>query len=280
MRLASRVRMNLHLDSRLSELIYCEGFEEEERRFLKAFLRPNDIFVDVGANTGLFTLLAARYVGPTGRVYAFEPCRETHNRLLENVVLNRFSNVRCHQSALSDSDKPLLMQVSLDGFDAWNSAATPTAGTSFSSETACATTWDDFAETHHLVGRVTMMKIDVEGWESRVLTGGFRSFSREDAPVLQVEFTEQNAQGTGSSCVDLYHTLEKLGFQMFTYDAPSRRLVLDPLRQSYPYLNLIASKDPEWVTARLKQHPFWLWSREHLLRWGAGRTNISSGCFQ
>jgi FkbM family methyltransferase len=255
-RLASRVRMNLHLDSKLSELIYCGGFEEEERQFLKAFLRPDDIFVDVGANTGLFTLLAARYVGSTGRVYAFEPCRETHNRLLENVALNRFSNVRCHQSALSDSDKPLLMQVSLDGFDAWNSAATPTAGTSFSSETSGATTWDDFAETHHLVGRVTMMKIDVEGWESRVLAGGSRSLSRKDAPVLQVEFTEQNAQGAGSSCVDLYRTLETLGFHMFVYDAPSRRLVPDPPRQSYPYLNLIATKNPQEVNAKLRRRPF------------------------
>jgi FkbM family methyltransferase len=272
--------MNLYADSKLSEWIYCADFEKQERRFLRAFLRPGDIFVDVGANVGLFTLLAARYVGTAGRVYAFEPCRHTYERLLDNVALNRYANVSCHQLGLSDSCQPLSMTVSLDGFDAWNSVAIPTAGASFTTETVNATTWDDFAEAHEIVGRVAMMKIDVEGWESRILGGGSQSLSRDDAPVLQVEFTEQNMRGAGSSCANLYRTLEMLGFRIFTYDTRNRRLVHDPLRESYPYLNLIASKNPEWVTARLKQHPFWFWSRGYTLRWGAGRMNISSGCFQ
>jgi len=45
-----------------------------------------------------------------------------------------------------------------------------------------------------------MMKIDVEGWENHVLSGGTETFSLPDAPVLQVEFTDQAAQLAGSSC--------------------------------------------------------------------------------
>src|SRR5215813_11275588 len=48
------IRMQLYPDSHLSQLIYCDSYELSEREFLKRFLKPGDIFVDVGANIGLF----------------------------------------------------------------------------------------------------------------------------------------------------------------------------------------------------------------------------------
>lgn len=247
------VRMRLYFDSRLSQLIYCDDFERQQREFLNAFLRQGEVFVDIGANIGLFTLIAAYRVGSTGRVYAFEPCSTAHRRLLANVQLNRLDNVSCHQSALSDLVGQLNMTVSLDGFDAWNSFAQPIAGHSFAVETVNCTTWDNFVQGHNLAGRVTMMKIDVEGWEGRVLSGAYEALAGTDGPVLQVEFADQAAQSAGSSCARLYDSLRGLGHQMFTYDAKSRELVHDPLRESYSYLNLIAVKQPERIVARLKK---------------------------
>jgi len=254
-RLEAATRMRLYFDSRLSRLIYSNDFEWKERQFLKSFLRPGDVFVDLGANIGLFTLIAARQVGSTGHVYAFEPCRETYERLLTNVRLNRLANVSVHQLALSDRVGQYDMKVSLDGYDAWNSLAQPIAGGSFTVKTVNAVTWDEFSRQNKLVGRVTTMKIDVEGWESRVLLGGCETLSRMDAPVLQVEFTELAARSAGSSCPNLYHMLEDLGYQMFTYDAKYRKLIADPLRAEYPYVNLIAAKRPEQVSTRLDRGP-------------------------
>ena len=61
----------------------------------------------------------------------------------------------------------------------------------------------------NLLGNVTMMKIDVEGWESRVLAGGKEVFTRPDAPVLQVEFTDAAAKAAGSSCRQLVQIFGK-----------------------------------------------------------------------
>lgn len=250
-RIEPGTHMRLFFDSWLSRKIYSEGFEVEERQFLNAYLRPGDVFVDVGANIGLITLIAARRVGNAGCVYAFEPCTETYERLLANVELNGFANVFCHQLALSDRIDQLDMTISTDGFDAWNSLAQLIRGNSFAIETVNVVTWDSFAQKQNLIERVTMMKIDVEGWESHVLSGGRRTLSQSSAPILQVEFNEQASQSASSSCAKLYHQLEELGYKMFTYDAKTIRIVPHPLRENYLYLNLIASKRPEQVVARL-----------------------------
>jgi len=254
------VRMWLHLDSQLARLIYCEDFEWQEQRFILKFLRQGDVFVDIGANIGLFSLIAARRVGKSGHVYTFEPSSRTFRRLQANIELNRLNNVSCYQLALSDSVAQLNLNVSLDGYDAWNSMAQPFEGNSFTVEKVNAVTWNEFASPHGLVGRVVMMKIDVEGWESRVLLGGREWLSREDAPVLQVEFTEQAAESAGSSCSQLYCLLEELGYRMFVYNVDTNTVVPDPLRTSYPYLNLIAAKHPEAIIARLTSRSnFWRW---------------------
>lgn len=244
-------RMRLYFDDRLAQAIYCDAFEWEEQDFLNAFLRPGDVYFDAGANIGLFTLIAASRVGARGLVHAFEPCSRVFQRLTDNIKLNNFSNVSAHQMALSDRPAQLELTISLEGFDAWNSLAQPIRGSDFSVETINAVTLDDFVHEHDLMGRLTMMKIDVEGWESHLLAGGTKTLSRADAPVLQVEFTGQAALAAGSSCTDLYRTLERLGYQMFVYDARARKIFHDPIREEYIYSNLIAAKQPEMVTNRL-----------------------------
>ncbi|HJZ67478.1 MAG TPA: FkbM family methyltransferase, partial [Blastocatellia bacterium] len=246
------LRMRLHTDSELCRLIYCRYFEAIERAFLNDFLRPGDVFVDVGANIGLFTLIAAICVGPKGKVFAFEPTTATFERLVDNVRLNDFQNVTSIKLALSDVNGQMDLVRSIDGFDAWNSFARPTMGKVFSKECVDAAPWDQYARQHDLTGVVTMMKIDVEGWESRVLAGGKRVFSRMDAPVLQVEFTDEAAMAAGSSCKDLYKTLEHLGYRMFVYDPEMRALVPESMRDEYVYVNLIAVKNPDVVSARVR----------------------------
>jgi FkbM family methyltransferase len=247
------VRLRLYFDSELCRFIYQGDFETNERAYLHAFLRPGDVFVDVGANIGLFTLIAARIVGESGAVHAFEPCAKTYRRLLDNVAMNKLNNVECHQAALSDIAQTLEMSISTDGMDAWNALADrPYMGQHYEKESIQACRWDDVASERNLIGRVALMKIDVEGWETHVLNGALKSLSHDDAPVLQVEFTDSAARAAGDSCQNLYRTLESLGYRMYQYDAGSRVLHPDPMRQEYGYLNLFAVKDLAAAKARLE----------------------------
>ena len=72
-------------------------------QLIKRLLKPGDHFVDVGANIGYFTLMAAQWVGPTGRVDAFEPEPTNYQRLIDHLALNNLiDQVHIHQMAVSD----------------------------------------------------------------------------------------------------------------------------------------------------------------------------------
>ena len=246
------VRMRLYGDSRLCEMLYFDQFEPETRGFLDAFLRPGDVLLDVGANVGLYTIAAARIVGNAGQVHAFEPCSQTFSRLEENVRLNGFGNVSCHRLALSDSNAEAELALAKDGFDAWNSLGKPYMGETGGHETVRTVTLDSFVSQHRLEGRVTVIKIDVEGWEKQVLVGGEKLLAAANAPAMCVEFTEEAAQLAGSSCAALYETLEGLGFKMFTVGATPDTVIPFALCDPFPNVNLLALKDPAAVLARLR----------------------------
>lgn len=76
--------------------------EENTTNLFKKSCKKGDVIVDLGANIGYFTLLAARLVGEKGRVYAFEPEPKNFNYLLKNVKLNSYHNVTCIQKAVSN----------------------------------------------------------------------------------------------------------------------------------------------------------------------------------
>ena len=76
-------------------------------------------------------------------------------------------------------------------------------------------------------------------------------FSRTDAPVLQVEFQDHAEKMAGFSCCDLYRLLEGFGYRMFVYDADSRCLVREQMRDHYPHVNLVATKNDDFVNSRL-----------------------------
>jgi len=251
-RLQRGIKMRHWADSHLSNLIYCNNFEAVERSFLNAFLRDGDIFLDVGANIGLYTLIAANCVGVTGHVYAFEPTEKTYQRLVENVGLNDLRNVTCLMTALSDKAGEFPLFTMQNEFDAWNSFAHPqNEKNEFHESMAVCERLDDFASKHELAGRINMLKIDVEGWESKVIQGAEQVLLAKNSPVLQVEFTDEAAQAAGSSCNALYRQLQELGYKMYRYDCYLKEVIPDSLRSEYPYVNLIAAKHADQIYERL-----------------------------
>ena len=238
------VMMRVAADDELARLICSGAYERSERQFVADYLRRGDVFIDVGANAGLFTLLAARAVGPHGVVHALEPGPTPFGLLETSVRINGFGWVTCHKAGLSNTRERRDLLSAADPLGAYSSLGKPINAEVVSHENIELWTFDEFLREQDLVGRVAMVKIDVEGWERRVLEGGRTALLRPDAPVLQVEFTDSAAVNAGSSCGDVYEALHEFGFTMFAIDTASGFLHWDPKRLKYPYLNLIAAKVP------------------------------------
>jgi FkbM family methyltransferase len=156
-------------------------YEPATLRHLTETLSAGDVFVDVGANLGYFTLIAAGLVGPTGRVVAFEPNPAIRRRLEQSVARNRFlDRVTVEGRALSDrnADSVPLFVPQHHGCATLRPDLTHEVGALAGAPAVevRTTTFDDWVSATALES-VALMKIDVEGAELQVLDGMRRSLT-------------------------------------------------------------------------------------------------------
>jgi FkbM family methyltransferase len=241
--LGGELKMKLYRDSVLSSFIY-EGFESDEIDFLDSFLNAGDCFIDIGANVGLYSLHASKRVGSNGTVIAFEPAEVTFKRLIENIQINDLKNIDAHKLGLSDHEALLELNISESGYEAWNTFVQSKDNKFSKKELVQVKTFDAFFEQNYSnVDDIALVKLDVEGFELNVLKGAKNLLSRERAPVFIVEFTDDNAIAAGHCCHEIYKLFNKYGYTWFRYDAKQKKLIYEPMRLNYPFLNLIAIKD-------------------------------------
>jgi FkbM family methyltransferase len=145
------------------------GWERTEQKLMAAQLKPGSTAYDIGANHGIHTLLMAKLVGPHGRVCAFEPLPENATELRANVALNNFSHVTIFEMAVSDS---LGMEYFNRGTIHSNGhlSAEGQSSNGFHVKT---NSLDNLALAEN-APPPTFIKIDVEGAESRVLSGAIK----------------------------------------------------------------------------------------------------------
>ena len=157
-------------------------WEPEAQRLMEKHICPGSVAYDVGANHGVHTLLMARLAGSSGHVYAFEPVPDIMSQLAENVRLNGFSNVRGLELALGDQTGSASFVRGKDS--SLGHLLEPGSGLEGDLSIAV-TTLDDFVfvEGHQAP---SFVKLDVEGAESRVLSGAERVL-RAHHPILLVD---------------------------------------------------------------------------------------------
>lgn len=197
------------------------GFHElNTEQFLSGYLRPGDIAVDVGAQIGMITAVAAKLVGRSGLVYSFEVDQANFAELLKTIRRNRFKNVRPQSVALGESAginrfvRPKGEQRSFMYNPLSNSR---TMYVDFDIKEAAfyespTTTLDEFFHAHHL-RRLDLIKIDVDGPELLILRGGVRTIA-EYKPVLVIEFGTYSLE-SGFTFEEMWDFLKGLGYDIY-----------------------------------------------------------------
>jgi FkbM family methyltransferase len=175
--------------------------EPEVQEAIAGRLKTGDVFFDLGANVGFYTLLGARAVGQSGTVVAVEPQPKAVERLRHNLALNSLTNVSVVAAAVAEVSGDGELALSLDGVLEW-AGLLDGDWPAEKRVTVSITTIDELSEG---VAPPTLIKLDVEGAEVRALAGAERTL-RASRPVIVCE-----AHGTGS---DVAAVLEQAGYEV------------------------------------------------------------------
>jgi len=194
------------------------NYEPEVRTQIKRWLAPGLTAVDVGANVGWHALLMASIVGPSGRVFAFEPNDSTRARLMAAIDGNRLSQIAVDPRAVSD-------RIGAAGFQApqagqvWDGTGrltgAPAEGGHTGPSVECITL--DAFVSERGIEKLALIKIDVEGWELSVLRGARRTLETL-GPAIVFEYDPAYVARCGGSGAALTSCLADAGYVLFELD--------------------------------------------------------------
>lgn len=194
--------------------IYCGLHDFEDMALMLHLLRPDDTFVDVGANVGTYTVLASGEAG--ARSVAIEPVPQTFQHLLDNVYLNRLHDrVVVHNCGVGSESGVLRFTAT---HDTTNHVVAAAEADGPAIEVAVRTL-DDI-----LTGELPkMIKIDVEGFESHVIRGASDALAAESLSAVVMELNG-SGQRYGFDDESIHQQMLDFGFRPFSYDPFGRVL--------------------------------------------------------
>jgi FkbM family methyltransferase len=193
-----------------------QGYERIETELFKELVTEGMTVVDVGANIGYYSLIAARLVGNTGKVYAFEPEPGNYQLLVRNIEANGYTNIVPVNIAISNEGGKVKLYVDPASSSTHSFAQDNTniKGDAIEVETV---TLDDFFGGE----KVDFIKLDAQGAEGLVLDGA-TGVLKQDKLKIMMEFWPDGLDRLGTEPLDLLHKLQEMEFQIKEIDKTTR----------------------------------------------------------
>jgi FkbM family methyltransferase len=198
-----------------SAALYFSGYPDFwEMKFLQAYLRPGDHFLDIGANSGVYSILASAYIGTQGVIDAFEPIDRTAKRIEAQAALNGLQQLRVHRLAVSDRDGRL--EFGYSGNDA-TMHVRRSGEHSQGGQHVASIKLDTFTPYQ----RYAAGKMDIEGAEPFALAGATQRLREANPPVWLLELAGYSTC-YGVSSEQVVDSLAKAGFDCAVYQPDTR----------------------------------------------------------
>ncbi len=211
------VRWYLDLSEGIDFSIYLLGaFERSTHATLQKLVRPGDTVFDIGANIGAHTLGLAQGVGPSGKVYAFEPTDLAFEKLKRNLALNPELEMRTYAYQILLADDPSVPRET-EIYASWPLTADDSVhpkhrGRLVTTLHASVDTLDGFVERES-IDRVNLIKIDVDGHEYPVLKGAIKTLTTFQ-PVLVMELSPYVHEEKGHGFDAFVELLRDAGYSL------------------------------------------------------------------
>jgi FkbM family methyltransferase len=212
-------------------LLMSGAYEKYETELFEKMAQDGMVVVDIGANIGYYTLIAAKLVGNKGVVYAFEPEPGNYELLCKNIAINGYNNVVPIKKAVSNTSGKAKLYVDRAIGDVSSFAKRNVL--THSKNVDCleveTITLDDFFERTVGDDKIDLVKIDVEGAEGLVLSGAERVLRNNSLKIL-MEFIPDLFRNVGTDPVELLYKLQNYGFEIKLINY--RKHVLEPIKNT------------------------------------------------
>jgi FkbM family methyltransferase len=221
-----------------------ENYSEDVSLIIEKACQKNSIVIDVGANIGWYTLQYARYVGSTGKIFAFEPVKENFQLLKKNISKNGYENIIPINKAVSNEVSTVKMELS-DRIGDHRIVNDVDSTDKTIIEVDCTTLDNSFPHNT----KIDFLKIDAEGQDLNVLLGAKRLIDENPQIVIFVEFNPFLLRQNNIEPIKLLEFLESHNFQIYDEEKnPSQQSLVSELikyddGKSYSLTNLICIRN-------------------------------------
>lgn len=204
--------MQLNARDMIQQTILLEGiWDPALTDLVSTTLKPGDVFIDVGAHVGYFSLLAGRRVTPTGTVLSIEPNPVALEQLHQNVERSRLRHVLIAHTACGHSHEPVRLHLHTESNSSMASLSAANAAGGIEVDVACSTL--DHLCAAHGIARADLVKIDVEGAELSVLRGMDRIL-RQMRPVIVLELEPRLLSAFDTTTDSILSFLSAYGYRV------------------------------------------------------------------
>jgi FkbM family methyltransferase len=216
-----RLWVNL-CDKEEGNLYFGVKFEPDEINIVRKLVKPGDVFFDVGASIGVYSLIASQLVGSSGTVHGFEPASYAYEVLLKNVKLNGITNVVANQIAVSEQTGETEFFLNLDSGLA--SLGQTGRGQVVGTEKVLSISLDEYVKQPK-ISQINFLKVDVEGYEGHVLRGARHLIERQQELTILCELAEKNFKPLNLSVNEVIDWMRERGYEAWEMDREQRLLV-------------------------------------------------------
>lgn len=241
------IKLRCYPDSRsASAALYCGLYDYAEMTFLSRYLRPEDTFIDVGANIGVYTLLAASII-KSGSIHSIEALPRNCDRLRENITLNQLQQVHLYPIAVSNTQGHIWLNIADE-----DSMSFITNQITEKVIRVPTNTLDNLLNIKSSKA-LALGKMDIEGAELFALQGATSLLQMQSPPVWILEVLD-STDSSGCQQQDIEDFLQAYGYHLYSYDVSSNHLSSLTL-ESKTGNNVLAIADSAlaFVRARLTQ---------------------------
>jgi FkbM family methyltransferase len=215
-------RSNIRVTCDLKEFIqrhlyFWGGYEIEYCRVWKKLVKRSRVIFDVGANVGVYSLLAAR-TNPAASIHAFEPAPAVLQTLRQNILLNGISNIRLNPLGVSSTSGTGLLRDNR-GSDGSNGGMNFLVNRDVEPEKnedlrIPIVSLDDYCEEEE-IQHIDLLKMDIEGGEFEALVGAEKLLKSQSIGCILIEFVEWAAKRSNHSTAELKHLLVEKGYRIY-----------------------------------------------------------------